>query len=219
MRLFLVIGAVACGLAAAAVTPPTASACCIWTPEADRIAGADVIFEGAAIEGPTETGVQRFRVTRYLKSTGPEVVSVKTRPALNAVMVAMTSVDLVVEAGSEWRIFGYGAANGVIGANSCTSRRLPLPPLGQEPVPPSGPGLVVQAPPQPPPAEERSSSDADLAGDVTSAPIQGPRDSLYPATLPLKKAARPSKVKRPLATKNSKKAKKRALRAQRVRRK
>ena len=39
---------------------------------------ADVIFNGLALEGPTATGIQRFRVTRYFKGSGPRVVRVNT---------------------------------------------------------------------------------------------------------------------------------------------
>jgi hypothetical protein len=214
LRLSLVIFAVASAFIAAGVAARTASACCIWTPGADRIAGADVIFEGVALEGATEPGIQRFRVMRYLKSTGPETVSVKTGYVLlkgTTWAYASTTVAIRPDAGSEWRIFGYQTADGVLTANSCTSRMLPLPPLGEEP-PPS----------TPPP--------------TTDPAIQGPRDYLYPAVdksgsgvanetqaapeaTPLLKTSAPRpKAKQPrLAKKNmkAKKAKKRTVRVSR----
>jgi hypothetical protein len=198
LRLSLVTLAVASAFVAAGVAAPTASACCIWTPEADRIAGADVIFEGVALEGATETGIQRFRVTRYLKGAGPEIINVNTYHRSNGSFIfATTSVSIHADAGSEWRIFGYGSPDAALQANSCTSRRLPLPPLGQEPPPPSPPGPVlgVVPAPEPPAGDERSSGD-EL--DLTSADRVTPVKTLKP---------RP-KAKRLLA-KKSKKAKKR----------
>jgi hypothetical protein len=194
MRLSLVLGAVACGLVASAVAPPTASACCALSSEADLIAGADVIFEGVALEGATETGIQRFRVTRYLKSTGPEIVNVNTGHRSNGTFIFATStVSIHAEAGSEWRIFGYGSPDVVVQANSCTSKRLPLPPLGKGPLPPSG--TILVQPGETPAGETRSGS-----GTVE-------------VTTPVKKLKSRQKAKRPLSAKTTKTAKKRALRS------
>jgi hypothetical protein len=211
LRLSLVIFAVASAFIAAGVAAPTASACCIWTPEADRIAQADVIFEGVALEGATETGIQRFRVTRYLKSTGPETVTVNTGYVLfsgTTWAYASSSVAIRPEAGSEWRIFGYRSSTDAMWTtSSCVSRMLPLAPLGEEPPPPTpppGPGLLVQPPPEPLPAEDRSGSGV---GDQTTAAPE--------ATPPLKTAALRPKAKKPRLAKKNKKAKKRTVRVSR----
>jgi hypothetical protein len=49
---------------AAAVLAATAAASCLPSTPAQQRARASVIFEGIALEGPTPTGVQRFRVSR-----------------------------------------------------------------------------------------------------------------------------------------------------------
>lgn len=111
-----VFGAVASG----------ASASCLPTTAADQRARASVVFDGVALEGPTATGVQRFRVRRYLKGDGPRVVRVQTgtikRPDGSG---STTSVSLYVKRGERWRIFGRGRAAGVLRTTACDgSRRL-----------------------------------------------------------------------------------------------
>jgi hypothetical protein len=87
-----------------------AQASCIPRSAAYQRAHADVIFDGVALEGPTETGVQRFRVTRYYKSKGPRLVRVQTgtieRPNGTG---TTTSVSLYVKRGERWRIFARGS--------------------------------------------------------------------------------------------------------------
>jgi hypothetical protein len=133
-RLFL-IAVLAVGLSW--IFSPPASASCFPSTEAQRIAGATIIFEGVALEGPTPTGVQRFLVTEYLKGsgpeTGPEIVSVTTgyRVDPRSGMALPSSTSITAEAGSAWRIFAaQGATEGLLETNTCTgSARLPLPPL------------------------------------------------------------------------------------------
>lgn len=114
------------GLAAAGFFAMVASASCIAMTSAEQRARADVIFNGVALEGPTATGVQKFRVTRYLKSSGPVIVRVRTgtvrRPDGTG---STTSVSLLVRRGAKWRIFGRGRVTRVISSNVCDgSRRL-----------------------------------------------------------------------------------------------
>lgn len=113
-------------LVAGAVLASTAYASCIPMTAALQRARAHVIFNGVALEGPTGTGVQRFRVTRYLKGTGPRIVRVNTtnirRPDGTG---STTTVSLVVRAGEKWRIFGRGSARRVLRSSACDgSRRL-----------------------------------------------------------------------------------------------
>jgi hypothetical protein len=129
-RLFLI--AVLAVVLTAILSPP-ASASCISSTEAERIAGVPIIFEGVALEGPTATGVQQFRVTRYLKGAGPGIVSVATgyRVDPRSGMALPSSISITAEAGSAWRIFAaHGRTEGLLETNTCTgSARLPLPRL------------------------------------------------------------------------------------------
>lgn len=97
---------------------------------AEQRARADVIFDGVAMEGPTATGVQRFRVSRYLKGGGPRVVRVRTgvirRPDGTG---SITSVSVLAERGQRWRIYARGSPRGVLRTSVCDgSRRLAAPP-------------------------------------------------------------------------------------------
>ena len=114
----LVVAVVVGMLAAAAV------ASCATTSPALQRARADVIFNGIALEGPTATGVQRFRVTRYLKGRGPRIVRVSTgnvrRPDGSG---SITSVSVVVARGARWRIFARGSARKVLRTSVCDGWR------------------------------------------------------------------------------------------------
>lgn len=123
-RLAVVLAAVA---VAASIFVSAASASCIRTTAAEQRARADVIFDGRALEGPTATGVQRFRVIRYRKGTGPAIVRVNTGTIRRADgSGSTTSVSLFVKRGERWRIFGRGSARKVLQTNLCAgSRRLP----------------------------------------------------------------------------------------------
>lgn len=109
---------------AALVLAATARASCVPTTAAEQRARADVIFDGVALEGPTATGVQRFRVTRYLKGQGPEIVRVNTGTSRRADgSGSTTSVSLVVRRGERWRIFGRGAARKILRTTLCDGSR------------------------------------------------------------------------------------------------
>jgi hypothetical protein len=73
--------------------------------ERQHRANAAVIFDGLALDDPTATGVQRFRVTRYLKGHGSHVARVNTDDVRHADgSVTLTSVSLIVKRGEHWRI-------------------------------------------------------------------------------------------------------------------
>jgi hypothetical protein len=116
-------------LAAALVTaivPGLARASCIAMTPAQQRARANVIFEGRALESATATGVQRFRVIRYLKGGGPQIVRVATgevRYAGGGGVV--TSVSLHVLRGERWRIYARGSARRILQTSVCDgSKRL-----------------------------------------------------------------------------------------------
>jgi hypothetical protein len=89
-------------------------------------ARAAVIFDGVALAGPTATGVQRFKVTRYRKSRGPAIVRVQTGHRVFADgSGSTTSVSIVVRKGQRWRIFARGSARKILQTSVCDgSRRL-----------------------------------------------------------------------------------------------
>jgi hypothetical protein len=88
------------------------------TPGQQR-AQAAVIFDGVALEGPTATGIQRFRVVRYGKGSGPQTVRVNTGYKKGPSGTTVTSVSLVVHRGERWRIYGQGSARKVVSTNVC----------------------------------------------------------------------------------------------------
>jgi hypothetical protein len=111
-------------LSAAAVLgltwPTAAQASCVPSSPEQQRQRADVIFVGVALQGPTAMGVQRFRVGRYLKGTGPGEVGVATgvirRPDGSG---ETTSVSVEAAAGERWRIYGAMGANGRLETNQC----------------------------------------------------------------------------------------------------
>lgn len=66
MTVRIAISSAAASLALA-VLAADAYASCVPMTVAQQRARADVIFDVVALNGPTPSGVQRFRVTRYLK--------------------------------------------------------------------------------------------------------------------------------------------------------
>ena len=113
-------------LVVAAAHPGVAAGSCIPLTPARQRARADVIFEGVALEGPTATGVQRFRVRRYLKGVGPRILRVATGEVRHADgSETVTSVSIHVERGERWRIFARGSVRRVLRTSVCDgSKRL-----------------------------------------------------------------------------------------------
>jgi len=121
MRLGLALAAVATAMLVAATAAP---ALCIRQTAAQQRARADVIFDGVALEGPTATGVQRFKVSRYRKARGPVIVRVQTG---NRVFAdgsgSTTSLSIRVRKGQRWRIFARGNPRKVLQTNICDGSR------------------------------------------------------------------------------------------------
>lgn len=112
------------GLIAAALLASTARASCIRMTPAQQRAQAQVIFDGVALEGPTATGVQRFRVSAYLKGKGPKIVRVDTgNKRRSDGSGSVTSVSLLVKRGERWRIFAQGSATRVLRSNVCVGSK------------------------------------------------------------------------------------------------
>ena len=105
---------------AAGLVPGLARASCILMTPAQQRARANVIFEGRALESATSTGVQRFRVTRYLKGSGPQIVRVVTGEVRRSDgSGVVTSVSLHVVRGERWRIYAQGSARRVLRTSVC----------------------------------------------------------------------------------------------------
>jgi hypothetical protein len=118
----LVVG----GFTALVLAAP-ASASCIPMTAAQQRARAHVIFDGIALDGPTATGIERFRVIRYRKGTGPRIVRVSTgRKRYPGGGGVVTSVSITARRGETWRIYARRLRPGVFQTNVCDgSRRLP----------------------------------------------------------------------------------------------
>ena len=117
------VSVVAALLAALALTATAYASCIAMTPAQQR-ARAQVIFDGRALDGPTATGIQRFRVARYLKGHGLQIVRVSTgnirRPDGSG---SVTSVSIIVRRGERWRIFAQGTPSKVLRTSVCDGSR------------------------------------------------------------------------------------------------
>ncbi len=108
----------------ASLLASTARASCIPITADEKRARADVILDGVALEGPTVTGIQRFRVMRYLKGQGPAIVRVSTGTIRRADGSGSTSsVSLIVKRGERWRIFARGSVRKILQTNLCDGSR------------------------------------------------------------------------------------------------
>ena len=127
-RLTLVAAAVAAAAAVAsdAGAATVRSAGCAPLTSSQLRARAAVVFVGVALEGPTATGIQRFRIQRYVKGSGPAVVRVATGTIRHdGGEVGVPGVSLRVRKGERWRIFGRLAGSQVVRTTLCAgSHRL-----------------------------------------------------------------------------------------------
>jgi hypothetical protein len=111
-------------LLAGSLFAAAADASCVQMTPGEQRARANVIFDGVALQGPTPSGVQRFRVTRYLKGRGQTIVRVNTGNIRRADGTgATTSVSLVVKRGERRRIFARGSARKTLLTNLCDGSR------------------------------------------------------------------------------------------------
>ena len=104
----------------------SAAASCIRMSPAQQRARADVIFDGAALDGPTATGVERFSVLRYRKGSGPRIIRLRTgRKRYPDGSGVVTSVSIDAARGQTWRIYARRVRPGLFETNVCDgSRRL-----------------------------------------------------------------------------------------------
>jgi len=113
-------------LFAGLVLAASAAASCVPMTAAQQRARADVIFDGVALDGPTSTGIERFRVIGYRKGAGPKVIRLRTgRKLLPDGSGTTTSVSIDADRGERWRIFARRLRRGLYETNVCDgSRRL-----------------------------------------------------------------------------------------------
>lgn len=117
--------AVVVGAVLALALPARSSASCIPLTVKQQERRADVIFVGVAREGPTATGIQRFRVVRYVKGAGPETAAVATGVVARADgSGSTTSVSVNVNAGERWQIYATRrTASDVLETSECDGSR------------------------------------------------------------------------------------------------
>jgi hypothetical protein len=110
-----VMAAAAVGLA----WPAAATASCIAQTPEQQLRGADVVFVGVALEGPSASGVQRFRVDQYVKGSGATVVRVATGVVARSDGTGtVTSVSVEAAAGDRWRIYATRRGD-ILDTNVC----------------------------------------------------------------------------------------------------
>lgn len=121
-RRVVILSSIIAGLVLAA----SAAASCIPMTAAQQRARADIIFDGVALDGPTATGIERFRVIRYRKGRGPRIVRLRTGRKLYPDGGGVTtSVSIDARRGERWRIFARRLRRGVFQTTVCDgSRRL-----------------------------------------------------------------------------------------------
>ena len=108
------------------VLAASAAASCVLMTPAEQRARADLIFDGIALDGTTATGIERFRVIRYRKGTGPRIVRLRTgRKRYSGGGGVVTSVSIDSHRGETWRIYARRLRSGIFETNVCDgSRRL-----------------------------------------------------------------------------------------------
>jgi hypothetical protein len=110
-------------LASLVVAQPAAASCVPMTAAQQR-ARAHIIFIGVAVDGPTATGIERFRVTRYLKGNGPGIVRLSTgRKRYPGGGGVITSVSIDARRGETWRIYARRLRPGIFQTTVCDGSR------------------------------------------------------------------------------------------------
>jgi hypothetical protein len=119
-RHVVILGAAGASLVLAA----SAAASCVPMTAAQQRARADVIFDGVALGGPTFSGIERFRVIRYRKGKGPQIVRLRTgRRRYPGGGGVVTSVSIEARRGEIWRIYARRLRLGVFETNVCDGSR------------------------------------------------------------------------------------------------
>jgi hypothetical protein len=104
--------------------PGITRAMCLPATDAERLADADIVFEGLVIEGPLSPA--RLKVLRYIKGRGPAEFAVETGNTRNPDgTITLSSTGINPHPGEAWLIYGLGTVGGAVITSSCAgSRRL-----------------------------------------------------------------------------------------------
>lgn len=131
--------AVAVALVLVILMPGVARAMCLPATDAERLANADIVFDGLVIRGPFSPA--RLKVLRYMKGSGPTELLVETGSRRNSdATITASSTGISPHPGETWRIYGLGTVKGTVTTSACAgSRRLserspPSPPKSNEAV-------------------------------------------------------------------------------------
>lgn len=121
MRLVAVVAALC---AAALTSSAAAKGSCIATSPAELASRAGTVFEGEALPGRTGfNGIlvspALFRVSEYLKGSGPDEVAVETGLIETGFGFRGTSVSIEPRAGERWRIFTPSGIGGIVLTTTC----------------------------------------------------------------------------------------------------
>ena len=116
--------AVALALILVILMPSVARAMCLPATDAERLADANIVFEGLVIRGPFSPA--RLKVLRYIKGSGPTERAVDTENTKNPDgTITLSSTGISPHPGEVWLIYGLGTVKGTVTTSSCAgSRRL-----------------------------------------------------------------------------------------------
>lgn len=116
--------AVALALMLVILMPGVARAMCLPATDAERLADADIVFEGLVIRGPFSPA--RLKVLRYIKGSGPTERAVDTENTKNPDgTITLSSTGISPHRGETWLIYGLGTVKGIVTTSACAgSRRL-----------------------------------------------------------------------------------------------
>lgn len=109
-------------------TSAAATVCAPATPPTPRehLHGADVVLVGVALDGEVFNGEglfspARFRVTRYLKGSGPRVVAVETAFRDAGRLVGVTGGGITPLPGETWKLYAERRAGHPLTTEACTN--------------------------------------------------------------------------------------------------
>jgi hypothetical protein len=124
MTLLRVAGLIAAaGIVGLAASEAAHASCLPMTAEQQQ-QRATVVFEGVALEGATASGRRRFRVDRYVKGGGGDVITVATGVRRHPDGTGVTtSVSVEAAKGERWLVFAAPDESGGLTTSVCEGSR------------------------------------------------------------------------------------------------